>query len=158
MRRPKHCCRSLSRCKFWIPFQSAPYNVDWFNPFKHTTHSEGAIHSSIILLNLHRKLRYLQENIILVGVILGQKEPPLLINLYLEPLVKELKLLWKLLNDHNSHSVFVRAALICCCCDIPVSRKVCGFVVHAALHGCSKCLLPFSTKSFGKKADYFRLW
>ena len=48
-------------------------NVDWFQPFLHTQHSEGAIYLSV--LNLPRQKRFLKENIILVGVIPGPKEP-----------------------------------------------------------------------------------
>lgn len=143
-----------------VPFLSVPnnyalqLNVDWFNPFKHTQHSEGAIYISI--LNLPRKERFLQENIILVGVIPGPKEPPLLINTYLNPLVEELKDLWKgvILKNHNNHSLLIRAALLCSSSDIPASRKLCGFVGHNAVKACSKCLLSFSTASFGDKADY----
>ncbi len=50
--------------------------------------------------------------------------------------------------------IYVRAALLCCACDIPAARKVCGFMGHAALKGCSKCLLNFPTAQFGEKADY----
>ena len=39
-------------------------------------------------------------------------------------------------------------------CDIPAARKVCGFVGHRALKGCSKCLLSFPTECFGEKGDY----
>ena len=39
-------------------------------------------------------------------------------------------------------------------CDIPAARKVCGFVGHRALKGCSKCLQSFPTAPFGEKADY----
>ena len=67
-------------------------NFDWFNPFIHTQHSEGAIYLSI--LNLPRHERFLQENILLVGVIPGPKEPPLNINSFLKPLVKELNNMW----------------------------------------------------------------
>ena len=58
-------------------FLSAPYNyafqlnVDWFKPFKHTQHSEGAVYLSI--MNLPRKERFLQENIILACVIPGPR-------------------------------------------------------------------------------------
>ncbi len=128
-------------------------NVDWFNPFKHTQHSEGAIYLSI--MNLPRKERFLQENIILVGVIPGPKEPSLLMNSILKPLVEELKKLWTgvVLKDINNRSILVRAALLCSSCDIPAARKVCGFVGHGALKGCSKCLLSFPTASFGEKPD-----
>ena len=132
-----------------VPFLSLPnnyafqINVDWFSPFKHTKHSEGAIYLSI--LNLPRQDRYLQENIILVGVIPGPKEPSLHINTFLKPLVAELNNLWNgvILKDHDGISVIVRAALLCSSCDIPANRKVCGFVSHNALKGCSKCLLSF---------------
>ena len=143
-----------------IPFLSVPHNfalqlnIDWFNPFKHTQHSEGAIYISI--LNLPRKERYLQENMILVGVIPGPKEPSLHVNTYLNPLVEDLNKLWNgvVLNNHNNNSIVVRAALLCLSSDIPASRKVCGFVGHNATKACSKCLLSFPTASFGEKADY----
>ena len=141
------------------PFLSLPgnyafqLNVDWFNPFKYTTHSEGAIYLSI--LNLPRNERYLQENIFLVGVIPGPREPHLNINSYLRPLVAELRNLWSgvVLENAQGMPIIVRAALICCTCDIPALRKVCGFVGHAAEKGCSKCLLSFPT-SFGDRPDY----
>lgn len=138
-----------------LPFNFAFHiNVDWFQPFEHTQHSEGAIYLSI--LNLPRELRYLQENVILVGVIPGPKEPKKHINSFLKPLVKELQQLWKgvSLKTRNGLQVLVRAALICVGCDIPAARKVCGFVGHSALRGCSKCLLSFPRNAFGEKGDY----
>lgn len=143
-----------------IPFLSVPcnydfqLNVDWFNPFKHTKHSEGAIYLTI--LNLPREIRFLQENVILVGVIPGPKEPSLLMNSFLNPLVNELQRLWQgvMLKNCNNYSILVKAALLCCSCDIPASRKLCGFVGHGAVKGCSKCLLSFPTDSFGEKPDY----
>ena len=72
-----------------VPFLSLPnnltlqVNVDWFNPFSHTQHSEGVIY--ITVMNLPRQDRFLQENYILVGVIPGSKEPSLHINSFLKP-------------------------------------------------------------------------
>lgn len=142
------------------PFLSVPsnyafqLNVDWFNPFKHTKHSEGAIYLSI--MNLPRKECFLQENIILAGVIPGPHEPSRLMNSLLNPLVKELKKLWRgvILKDYDNRPIMVRAALLCSSCDVPAGRKVCGFVGHGARKGCSKCLLSFPTHSFGEKPDY----
>ena len=37
----------------------------------------------------------------------------------------------------------VRCALFCVACDVPASRKVCGFLGHAAVLGCSKCSKKF---------------
>ena len=43
--------------------------------------------------------------------------------------------------------------LSCIVCDIPATRKVCGFWKNA-LKGCSKCLKEFPTARFGAKPDY----
>ena len=100
--------------------------------------------------------RFLQETIILVGIIPGPKEPQLHINTLLRPLVDDLMLLWQGLPMElsNGMQVFVRATLICVGCDIPAARKACGFVGHRALKGCSKCLHSFPTAAFGEKGDY----
>ena len=58
--------------KFHEDVLSTPYcylltlNVDWFQPFKHTQYSVGAIY--LVLQNLPREQRFKEENIILVGV------------------------------------------------------------------------------------------
>ena len=142
------------------PFLSLPYNfalalnVDWFQPFKTTAYSCGAMYVSI--LNLPREERYTVENTVLVGVIPGPREPSKSMNSYLAPLVQELKQLWTgvVMKSASGSSVFVCAALICTACDIPASRKLSGFVSHNAYRGCSRCLKSFPTKAFGEKADY----
>ena len=92
---------------------------------------------------------------ILCGIMPGPSEPSLHINSYLEPLVRDLLKLWKGVSvktcDGNK---VVRAALLCNSSDIPATRKVGGFVGHAALKGCSRCLKSFPTNCFGDKADY----
>ena len=142
------------------PFLALPYNfmlslnVDWFQPFKRTTHSTGVIY--ICVQNLPRNERFLSENIILIGVIPGPNEPKLTINAFLEPLVKELQHLWKgvVMKNAGGAAVIVRAALSCVACDIPAARKVCGFVGHNARLACSKCLKVFETEVFGDKPDF----
>ena len=90
----------------------------------------------LLLLNLPRHLRFLRENVVLVGIIPDvSKEPPT--NTFLEPLVEELEVAW---NDGfmlkslltQSEECF-RIALICVGCDIPASRKLCGFLVMSVL-------------------------
>lgn len=142
-----------------IPFLSLPYNfalclnVDWFQPFKHSNYSCGAIY--VAILNLPRSERYSSDNVILLGVIPCPKEPELTINSFLKPFVDELLQLWDgvAMKTHNS-AVLVRAALLCVACDIPAARKVCGFVGHSSLLACSRCLKVFPTENFGDKADY----
>ena len=109
----------------------------------------------LAVLNLPRQHRYLQENIILLGIIPGPKEPKQM-NSLLKPFVSEMLKLWDgvIMKTHDGLSVLVRAALLCCACDIPGARKVCGFVGHSGTKGCSRCLLSFTKDRFGSKADY----
>lgn len=44
-------------------------NIDWFQPYTHTTSSVGVIY--ITVLNLPRFIRYKRENVILIGIFLG---------------------------------------------------------------------------------------
>jgi hypothetical protein len=141
------------------PFLSDPFtygfmlNIDWFKPCKHNTYSVGAIYLTI--MNLPRTMRFKQENVILVGLIPGPKEPENDINDYLCPLVEELLQLWEgvEMNVHSfTETVCIRGALLCVACDIPACRKVCGFLGHNANLGCSKCLKRFPG-GFGSK-DY----
>lgn len=128
-------------------------NVDWFNPYKHVAYSVGAIY--ICILNFPRHLRYQKENMILIGIIPGPNEPSLHINSFIEPLVVDLQKLWKGVQMTTPDGVkTIRAALLCTAADIPATRKLCGFVGHGALKGCSRCLKSFPTTEFGAKPDY----
>lgn len=57
------------------------------------------------------------------------------------------------LHTHFSNIITLKVALACVTCDIPASRKVCGFLSHNAALGCNKCLKKFSS-SFGVRCDY----
>ena len=128
-------------------------NVDWFRPFKHTSHSVGVIYLTI--MNMPRSHRNKFPYVLIVGVIPGPHEPSGIINTFLGPMVSEFLELWQgcwLAN--GEHRKYVRAALLCVSCDLPAARKVCGIVGHSALMGCSKCQKKFQTHAFGEKADY----
>ncbi len=79
------------------PFLAAPYtfglmmNIDWFQPYEHTVCSVGVIYLTV--MNLPRTIRYKLENILIVSIIPGPKEPHD-INPFLEPLVCELQQFW----------------------------------------------------------------
>ena len=53
----------------------------------------------------------------------------------------------------NGSEVTVRLALSCVACDMPASRKVCGFLGHNALLGCNKCYKKLNRTSLGQ-VDY----
>ena len=48
----------------------------------------------------------------------------------------------------------LRAVLACVTCDLPATRKMCGFSSYNAKFGCSKCMKEFPTSSFGCKPNY----
>lgn len=136
-------------------------NVDWFRPFvRGTTYSTGALYLTI--QNLPRQERYCTENLLLVGVLPGPSEPNLIMNSFLTPMVEELMQLWEgvmvsIKTHQGQMKIRVRAALSCVACDIPASRKVCGFLSHNAILGCNKCLKIFkhtSTDNGGTITDY----
>ena len=133
------------------PFLSQPnnlglsLNVDWFQPFQHSSYSVGVVY--IVILNLPREVRYLPRNVIVVGVIPGPKEPKKTINTILQPLVEDLLALWDgiyILIPSLSVPVRIRSILLCISCDIPACRKVCGFLGHNAHLACSKCMKFFN--------------
>ena len=117
-------------------------NVDWFCPFEHGRYSVGAIY--ITIQNLPASIRNHPDNIILVGIIPGPSEP------HLTPLITELLTAWNVgfpLNvphpTGQDMQTVIRVALTCVACDIPASRRVCGFLGHRATLGCNKCLKEF---------------
>ena len=127
-------------------------NVDWFNSYKQTPYSAGALYLSI--LNLPRAKRFNKaHNILLVGMIPRPHEPSNL-NPLLEPLVKDLQHFYEgIYVTVQSKQVKIRAILTCITCDLPATRKICGFANFNALKGCSKCLKSFPTSQFGAKPD-----
>ena len=132
-------------------------NVDWIQPFEHTTYSVGVIY--LVLMNLPRHERFKRENVILAGIIPDPSEPPRNINTYLSPLVDELLILWNdgIMVRHSSLQIIperFRAALLCVACDIPASRKVCGFTGHQSRMGCNKCTKAFGVGGVGIPNDY----
>ena len=121
-------------------------NVDWFQPFKNDTTLVGVIY--LALMNFLRHLRFKRENVLLVGIIPALKSYPASLNAFLKPLVDELKAMWEdgvLLTTSQSPTFRLqhRLALLCISCDIPASRKACGFLGHSAKIGCSKFLKVF---------------
>ena len=92
----------------------------------------------------------LQENVVVVAIIPGPSEPQgQSLNHYLQPIIDQLDSLWKSGFKHKLPQETVErhfhGALLCCACDIPAARKLCGFKSHSARMGCSKCMKEFPT-------------
>lgn len=169
---PSHILGDVYEGKVWNDFNSDRYdnflkspgnllmalNFDYFQPFTNTQYSVGVLYLTI--LNLPRNQRYNIENLILVCIIPGPREPKYTLNPLLAPFVADLKSanegwLFSINNGTGiESSVFIRACIGCVSCDIPAFRKLCGFLGHSARLGCSKCLKEFPTNHFGDAPDY----
>ena len=121
-------------------------NLDCFQPFTRRNNiSVGAIY--ITILNLPREEMYKLENVILLGIIPNLTKEPSNLEYFVWPLVEELKPFYRPAIDR-----VIRCALICITCDLPATRKVCGYLGYSAKLGCSRCLLVFGggqTKDVG---------
>ena len=124
-------------------------SMDGFNPYQTKEAGKkvtiGAIY--MVCLNLPPAIRYKMENMYLVGIIPGPKEPSLhQINHLLSPLVDELLELWHegifiSQTPHYRKGRRVRCALGPLVCDLPAARQMGGVASHASRHFCSCCLL-----------------
>ena len=125
-------------------------NLDWFQPFDNSQYSVEVIYG--VICNLPRSERFKSSNIITLAVIPGPNEPKLhQLNHYLAPVIDQFIDLWdgiELLKTYeNSAGKHIRAAIICCACDIPAARKLCGHIsAHVACHRCEK-VAEFDTRN-----------
>ena len=127
---PQETIKDVYKGNIWRKFQiyedslflDQPYslglilNVDWFQPFSHTQYAVGVIY--LIVLNLPRHIRYKRDNVILIGIIPGPREPEYTINTYLKPLIKELIQFWKgvklsVQTENGVEEKTIRAAVLC---------------------------------------------
>ncbi|KDR83008.1 hypothetical protein GALMADRAFT_238766 [Galerina marginata CBS 339.88] len=128
------------------------FAADWFNP--HSNKASGKAVSTgvmaMICLSLPPTLRYLEENIYLVGVIPGPREPALdAINHFMTPLMHDLKASYEC-GVYYSRTFKHSAGRTSFSCVIPViadtlaSKKVTGHCGHGGKYFCSRCRLPRS--------------
>ncbi|CAG8847165.1 25489_t:CDS:1, partial [Racocetra persica] len=111
----------------------------------------------LTILNLPRHLRYKKENTIFVSLIPRPKEPLTeKINLYLDPLVDEIKQLWAGQSFATIKYPVGRiyyGALILVSCNILARNKICGFSSHSSKHACFKCKKPFKTNDTSDQSN-----
>lgn len=123
--------------------------IDWFNPSGNREAkkkwSVGAIY--LVCMNLPLATRYLIENVCLVGIIPGPKEPRLnQVNHFLAPLTNDLKTLWNpgvWISKTRNHPAgrLIRGALGAIVADLPAMKKVAGFTSYAHNYFCHYCML-----------------
>jgi len=109
-------------------------SVDWFNPYQNKQSGKTASTGSMVMacLNLPFSLRYGVENLYVVGIIPGPKEPQTdEVNNFLRPLVDDLIPSWKVGTWYTRTHRYpqgrrARSALLPLVCDMPAARKVAG--------------------------------
>ncbi|KAG9225542.1 hypothetical protein CCMSSC00406_0003045 [Pleurotus cornucopiae] len=122
-------------------------NYDSLNPYGNRIAGKAAKISGLYMacLNLPRRLRFLVENIFLVGVVPGPDAPSKdQINHVLRPLVRDLLRLWTegiFLSQTATHpnGLRVRCALLPVVCDLPAARQVSGLGDSGCGQPCSEC-------------------
>ncbi|KAL4560827.1 hypothetical protein LXL04_032982 [Taraxacum kok-saghyz] len=152
-------------------FSSDPRNVrlalasDGFNPFRtmNTTHSTWPV--ILIPYNLPPWLVMKQPNFILSLIIAGPESPRNKIDVYMQPLIKELKELWEVgieTYDASTKGNFrLKASIFCTISDFPGYANLSGWSTKEKL-ACPVC--GFDTDSLwltkGKKHCYmcYRRW
>jgi hypothetical protein len=121
-------------------------NIDWFQPYENRKNSIGIIY--LANMNLPREIRHKRENVIVLSIIPDFDHEPSCITTYLEPIVQQLKELWKPGVHMNTYEhpdgVIIKAALVCTSADVPATRKLSGFLGHCAIYGCTKCKHKFT--------------
>jgi len=92
-----------------------------------TRYSVGGLY--LVMLNLPRNQRYKMENIIIVGIIPGPKEPKLTMNLYIGPLVQDLQSAYRGWQFPTNHPILKTVTdklwIGSIVSDIPATRKLC---------------------------------
>jgi hypothetical protein len=100
---------------------------------------------SMACLNLPPDIHYKPENLYLVAIIPGPREPALTkLNHYLRPLIDDLCDLWLpgirfTKTALSPKGKTVRCAVAVCVCDLPEACKLSAFSSHMGHHYCSYC-------------------
>lgn len=123
--------------------------VDAINPFgnKQSGHHTSITFVILVCLSLPPELRHKPQNVFVVGIAPGPREPSLeQMNWILQPIVTELQSLWitgLLLSRTHEYKDgrLIRAALMVFVADIPSLRRCLGFPSATATFFCSFCLL-----------------
>lgn len=123
------------------------FNYDSLNPYGNRIAGKAVKIGGMYMacLNLPRRLRFLVENVFLVGVVPGPDGPSNSeINGCLRPLVDDLVTLWKdgiFLSRTPLHplGLRVRCALIPLVCDLPAARQISGTASGASDGQCNEC-------------------
>lgn len=123
--------------------------VDGINPFgnKQSGHHDSITFVVLVCLNLPISVRHRPENVFLVGIVPGPREPSLeQMNWVLRPIVTQLQKLWEpglLLSRTHRYSGgrLIFGALLPFIADILALRRSLGFPSATATNFCSYCLL-----------------
>jgi hypothetical protein len=149
-------------------------SIDWFNPRGNKAAGKSTSTGSIVMacLNLPPSLRYKPENLFLVGVIPGPKEPSVeQVGHYIEIIVDMLNRSWRDgtkfdCTESSDSGRTERSMLVVIVTDLVASRKIAGVASHSSKNFfCSFCGLakaeinnfdrttwPTKTREMQKKA------
>lgn len=120
---------------------------DSFNPhgMKPGRPSGGSSALYAVLLSLPPDLRFLEENMFLIGIIPGPNKPSLdQIDHFAQLIVDDLLKFWDpgvyfSRTAYATSGRFTRGALLPMICDLTAARQISGFASHSSTYFCSVC-------------------
>ena len=135
--------------------------MDWFQPFVSLLYSVSVIYA--VICNLPPTECYKMHNILTLAVIPSPNELKLHeINNYLYLIVEQLNRLWNgynIITHENNNGHFVQSAIISCSSDVPVTRKLCGFISACiACYWCYKLANFINNQLNFKGFEDFKDW
>jgi hypothetical protein len=131
-------------------------NWDGFQPFTTNNKSCDAIY--LVCLNLPRELRYLRQNMIVVGIRPHASHGQNVHSLF-APLVDELRLLYTEgihVQTHDSpldKPRHIKCLLLLVACDLPAAKQIGGFSAHSAVQGCHRCTKLMNHSELDEKKE-----
>lgn len=135
------------------------FNVDWFQQFKNTQYSCGAMY--LTCLNLPRSIRNLRENMIFVGLMPGGNGEASLqqMNHYLKPLVDELLIFQDGIKfvAPSVGEITVKGVCTLFVNDLPAASKALGFSSFNSTCSCRRCDHQFPRLPDSNQPDFSNL-
>ncbi|XP_058766672.1 uncharacterized protein LOC131640279 [Vicia villosa] len=132
--------------------------TDGMNPYGNLSSNRTSWHVLLVIYNLSPSICMKRKYVLLSMMISGPKQPGNDIDVYLKPLIEDLKILWQgidVFDGYSQENFKMRAMLFCTINDFPAYGNLSGYSVkgHKACPICEENTC-FEQLKYGKKTPY----